>query len=196
MKYLGTNLRMFLWMTVLTGILYPLFVTSIAKLAMKQRADGEFVISHGTIIGAKLIAQKFESEHYFWPRPSAVDYNPLPSGGSNLGPTSSLLKKQVQERKDKILKTSGMKENSIPSEFLFASGSGLDPDITPSGAYFQIKRILNARKLDPSFEQKIRTLIDHLAIKRRLGFLGEPCVNVLILNIALDELTQDKQSTL
>src|SRR4051812_11489537 len=93
------NVRMFLWMTLLTGVVYPLLVTLIAQVGMKEKAEGELITLHGKKVGAMAIAQKFEKEIYFWPRPSAVDYNPLPSGGSNLGPISLGLKKAVQERK-------------------------------------------------------------------------------------------------
>lgn len=176
---------MFLWMTVLTGMIYPLLITAVAQLTMKQKAGGDFLSSKGKIIGATLIAQKFESDRYFWPRPSSVDYNPLPSGGSNLGPTSAALKKAVEERQDKIGKAQGGNKDKIPAELLFASGSGLDPHINIPTAYFQIERIAKARGVEGN---AIKSLVDKMTIKRGWGFLGEACINVLVLNMALDEL--------
>ena len=175
---------MFLWMTFLTGIIYPLLITAIAQLTMKQKADGDFLSVKDKTVGATLIAQKFESDKYFWARPSAVDYNPLPSGGSNLGPTSAALKKAVEERQEKIIKAHPVDKNKIPTELLFASGSGLDPHISVFTAYFQIERVAKSRGLESS---DIKHLIDSMVIKPRLGFLGEACVNVLMLNKALDE---------
>jgi potassium-transporting ATPase KdpC subunit len=178
---------MFLWMTLLTGILYPFGITGLAQLIMKKKADGDFISHKGHLVGAVLIAQKFESDRYFWPRPSAVDYNPLPSGGSNLGPTSKALQKAVEERKEKILKIHNIDQDQIPSELLFASGSGLDPHISVSTAYFQIDRVAKQRGIEG---KEIKNLIDRMIIERRLGFLGEACVNVLVLNKALDEFSQ------
>jgi K+-transporting ATPase ATPase C chain len=185
MKKIWINVRMFLWMTLLTGIIYPLLITAIAQLTMKQRADGDFLSSKGNVIGATLIAQKFESDTYFWGRPSSIDYNPLPSGGSNLGPTSAALKKAVEERQEKVFKAHHVDKDTIPAELLFASGSGLDPHITISTAYFQIDRVAKSRGVE---NKDIKNLIDRMAIKPRFGFLGETCVNVLMLNQALDAL--------
>lgn len=171
-------------MTLLTGILYPLLITAFAQLMVKQQADGDFLFSQEKVIGAKLIGQKFESDKYFWGRPSAIDYNPLPSGGSNLGPTSALLRQAVKERQENLLKAHRSDKVKIPTDLLFASGSGLDPHITISAAYFQIQRIAKARGLE---SREIKNLIDHMVINQKLGFLGENYVNVLLLNKALDE---------
>lgn len=176
-------------MTFLTGVIYPLLITLIAQLTMKQQADGNFLLSKEKIIGSTLIAQKFESNKYFWARPSANDYNPLSSGGSNLGPTSAALKKAVEVRQEKILKTHRVDKDKIPSELLFASGSGLDPHINISTAYFQIERIAKSRGVE---SKDIKNLIDHMSINPSLGFLGEVCVNVLMLNHALDEIFKNE----
>lgn len=179
---------MFLWLTVLTGIVYPLFITGFAQVTMKKRADGEIIYRHGHPVGSALIAQKFESDKYFWPRPSAVDYN-IPSGGSNLGPTSAALKKALEGRKEKIMKAQGANDGQVPSELLFASGSGIDPHISPSTALYQVERIIRARNLNQSSaKNEILKLIDSMTTSRFFGFLGEPYVNVLKLNMALDEL--------
>lgn len=180
-------LRMFVWMTVLTGILYPLSITVIANMAMPKKAKGSMVTHNNKIVGSLLIGQKFESEKYFWSRPSAIDYNPLPSGGTNLGPTSEDLKKIVDKRRS-ILATHN-KTDEIPSELLFASGSGLDPHISPKTAYFQIARVAKARTREG---KELKNLIDSLTQKRRFGFLGAKYVNVLKLNLALDRLDQEE----
>jgi K+-transporting ATPase ATPase C chain len=177
------NLRMFLWMTLLTGVLYPMLVTGIAQFTMKEKADGQWISHKGKVVGSLLIGQTFEGEKYFWGRPSAIKYNPLPSGGSNLGPTSSALKKIVDERREKIAKSHAAQE--IPSELLFASGSGLDPHIRRRTAYFQMERVAKARGIEV---HKIQELIDRIAERPSFGFLGARHVNVLLLNKALDEL--------
>lgn len=184
MKKIWISLKMFLWMTLLTGVIYPLVITGIAQLTMKQKADGDFVSSQNRVVGATLIGQKFESNRYFWSRPSSVNYNPLPSGGSNLGPTSAALKKAVEERKSKF---STGKNQSIPSELLYASGSGLDPHISLETAYFQIPRVSASRGVKAD---EIKKLIDRMAEGKQFGFLGEQYVNVLLLNKELDELSK------
>lgn len=185
MRKIWTNVRMFLWMTLLTGIIYPLLITAIAQLTMKHKADGDLLFFKAKTIGATLIAQKFESNKYFWGRPSSTDYNALPSGGSNLGSTSAALKKAVEDRQEKILKAHQVDKDKIPPELLFTSGSGLDPHINISTAHFQIERIAKSRGVE---SKDIKNVIDRMAIKPSLGFSGEDYVNVLLLNQALDEL--------
>ncbi len=163
--------KMFLLLWILTGIIYPAVITVIAKTTMNHKAEGSFIKN----VGSKLIAQKFTSDNYFWPRPSNGDYNALASGGSNLGPISPALKKAVNERKAKY-------SSDAPSELLYTSASGLDPHISPHTAYYQIERIAKARALP---KDKLIALVDH-HIEKQL--LGRPCVNVLELNLALDEL--------
>ncbi|MBA3958599.1 MAG: potassium-transporting ATPase subunit KdpC [Parachlamydiaceae bacterium] len=177
MLTLWQSLRMFLWMTLLTGIIYPLIVTLIAQVTMPQNANGSLVIQNDKIIGSSLIAQNFESNRYFWPRPSAVNHNPLPSGGSNLSPTSLKLKQQVESRKERL---NGSSPIPIPSELLFASGSGLDPHISMETAYFQIERILKERA--NYTVETLKTLIDD----NIEGYFGIYYVNVLHLNLLLD----------
>lgn len=194
MNSFWNSLRMFLWMTLVTGIAYPLLITLAAHITMHRQADGNMITVKDKVIGSRLIAQKFESDKYFWPRPSAVGFNPLPSGGSNLGPTSAALKKTVEERKAALLKGHPGDDAKIPNELLYASGSGLDPHISPVTAYFQIERIVKARGLDSkSGATDVTKLVDQMIEKRYLGFIGEPCVNVLELNLALDELPTAKK---
>lgn len=165
-------IRMFICLTLLTGIAYPLLVTGIAKLIAPSLSQGSLIEHKGHIIGSQLIAQKFKDPKYFWPRPSFIDYKPLPSGGSNFALTNALLKKAVDERK------SGLSKNSeIPNELLFASGSGLDPHISLNGALFQIDRIAKARNFNKD--------AIHRLIQENTTY---SYVNVLMLNLALDEM--------
>lgn len=173
------SLRMLFWMALLTGVAYPLLITLIAQLTSHDDANGGFVTSKEKLIGAQLIGQKFQSDRYFWGRPSSSNYNALASGGSDLAPTSAALKKAVDERRKAF---NGVDE--IPSQLLYASGSGLDPHIGPKAAYYQVDRIAKARGVE---REKVVKLIDRMTEKRFCGFIGEPCVNVLKLNLALDE---------
>lgn len=194
MKNLWDSLKVFLFLTLITGIVYPLIITGVAQFTMKQKADGGFISVDRKIVGAELIGQKFENNKYFWSRPSAVDYNPLPSGGSNLGPTSTTLKKAVEDRKAVILKSQTIPEGTqIPSELLFASGSGLDPHISPAAAHFQIPRIIKARSWNDNKVNEITKLVDQMTEKSFFAFLFPPRVNVLKLNLALDELEASKK---
>lgn len=189
MNILLTSLRLFLWMTFLTGFVYPLIIFLFGFTFFQTKSHGNFVDIQGQIVGAKLIGQKFESERYFFGRPSSHDYNPINSGGSNLGPTSLALRDAVALRKDKLQQIHNIDGLDIPSELLFASGSGLDPHISLETAYFQIDRIVKARKLNTANgEQVIKDLIDSLIENNHFFSTQKPYVNVLILNIALDQL--------
>lgn len=180
-------LRMFLWLAFVTGVIYPLLITLIATTFMKDKAHGSFIVVNGKIVGSSLIGQQFTSERYFWTRPSACNYNPLPSMASNLGPISSQLKMQVEERKRKMMSAHDtMKEHEIPSELLYATASGLDPHITKRAAYFQIERVAQARNLSLSSKKQLEELIESMVEKRMGFFIAEPYVNVLLLNQALD----------
>lgn len=180
MKQFKRALIMFGLMTLLTGIIYPLFITLISQLVMKDQANGSLIRRQDKIIGSALIAQEQKGDKYFWARPSAVDYQPIPSGASNLGPTSQKLKEAIAERK-KII------GEGAPAEMLYASGSGLDPHISVETAYFQAERIAKARSWEA---EKVKKVVDQNVIERQLFILGFPHVNVLILNLALDEYGQ------
>lgn len=186
MKNILSALKMFLCLTLLTGVIYPLLITLVAQVTMAKQANGSFLVENGKRVGIPLIAQKFTSERYFWPRPSAIDYNPLPSGGSNLGPTSRILKNEVEERREFLSKAHPEHAHEIPSELLFASASGIDPHISPAAAYFQIDRVSKARNLE---KERVMRLIDEMTEQRYLNVLGKPCVNVFLLNRALDGLS-------
>ena len=167
---------MLVWMAMLTGVAYPLAMTAIAQIAMHDKANGSMVVQNGKAVGSTLIAQKFSETKYFWPRPSAVNYDLLPSGGSNLGPTSRALAVEVAERR------SFFSNPNVPSDLLFASGSGLDPHISIAAAYFQMGRVALVRNISVT---KVKELIDS---SEEGGILGPSCVNVLRLNLALDSL--------
>lgn len=192
MKNCWDALRLFIWLTLLTGLIYPLVITGIAHLVMNDAASGSFLKVDGKVIGSRLIAQQFTGDQYFWPRPSAVAFNPLPSGGSNLGPISPVLKKIVDERREAIVQAHKLsREDNIPSELLYASGSGVDPHISPSTAYFQMQRIARARGWEMNSAQvKLKKLIDAKTQESHLRFIGPPCVCVLELNIALDAMKE------
>ena len=194
-------------MTVLTGVIYPLVVTVYAQLFFPYRANGSILFKGGQPIethlraqlpfpkreilepiGSRLIAQKFTSPRYFWPRPSAVDYNPLHSGGSRLGPTSSLLAKQVEERRTFWTKTHPSTEETIPEDLLFASASGLDPHISEAAALYQLPRIAAARGWNEAMTTSAKALIESFIEHNPKVFPGEPGVNVLLLNLSLDKL--------
>jgi K+-transporting ATPase ATPase C chain len=178
MKTILQSLRIYIILTLLTGILYPLAMTGVAQLLFPKQANGSRIVENGKLIGSDLLVQKFESPRYFWPRPSSSDYATVPSGASNKGPTSADLKKSIDERRAKFGK-------DAPVDLLTASGSGLDPHISPEAARSQVARVAAERNVSI---QKVTTLVDQTIEEPQFGFLGEPRVNVLQLNRALDQL--------
>ena len=185
MKTIGQALKLFLILTVVTGIIYPLLITVIGQAIFRNKVNGSLIKIDGKIVGSTLLGQKFTGDKYFWPRPSAIDYNPLPSGGSNLGMTSVALRDSVMARKDALEKTNPG-SIAVPSDLLFASGSGLDPDISPEAARFQIDRVAVARGLDNGGKKRLITLVEKQIKQPDFGIFGEPRINVLSLNLALD----------
>jgi K+-transporting ATPase ATPase C chain len=178
MKIILQSLRIYIVLTLLTGIIYPLAMTGVAQLLFPKQANGSRIVENGKLIGSDLLVQKFESPRYFWPRPSSADYATVPSGASNKGPTSADLKKSIDERRSKFGADAAV-------DLLTASGSGLDPHISPEAARSQVTRVAAARNMSI---QKISALVDQEIEPPQLGFLGEPRVNVLKLNLALDQL--------
>src|SRR5450759_4195657 len=149
-------LKFLLIMTILIGVFYPLLMTGLAQLGFPSKANGSLIMKDGKIIGSELIGQKFDSTIYFWSRPSAIDYNPIPSGASNLGPTSDKLKKQVSERRILFATKNTIPDTTaIPSEMLFASASGLDPHISQKAALLQVDRVAKARNFNIVEKQKL-----------------------------------------
>ncbi len=184
-------IKIFAVLTVLCGVIYPLLITGIALSAFPNKANGSLIVFDNKTVGSELIGQKFDSASYFQSRPSAVDYNPLPSGGSNLGPTSEKLKEQVAVRAEQWAKSNpAVSAEKIPSEMLFASASGLDPHISPQAALFQVERVASARNLNSEQKQQLVKLVNDLSEKPQFSLLGESRINVLKLNLALDHLNK------
>ena len=174
-------------MTVLTGVIYPGLMTVLVQLVFPHQSNGSIIERNGKIVGSALIAQKFQSDRYFWPRPSAIGYDPLPSGASNLGPTSDSLKRLVERRRDVFIATNGLAGTTqVPAEMLFSSGSGIDPEISPEAAMMQIDRVARARGIDD--KSVLASLVRRHIEGPQFGFLGEQRVNVLKLNLAIDDL--------
>ena len=189
MKTLFISIKIFLFFTVLTGIIYPLFVTGIAQLTFPAKANGSLIIKNNKMIGSELIGQQFDSAIYFFSRPSAVSYNPLPSGGSNYGLTNTKLKALVVERKKQFIAFNKLDRlTEIPSEILFASASGLDPHISQKAALLQVERIAAARNFNIIKKQKLIQCIKNLTEAPQFLCLGEERVNVLLLNLDLDKI--------
>jgi potassium-transporting ATPase KdpC subunit len=184
-KELRPAIFLFVVLTLICGGIYPLAVTGIASIVFPGQAKGSFIVAHDNrVAGSILIGQAFTDARYFWPRPSATAgfrYNPLASGGSNLGPTNPELLKIVRERIE-VLRNSGVKGN-IPADLVEASASGLDPDISPEAALLQVPRVAKARGIS---EIKVKQLVASHIEDRQWGIFGRPRVNVLRLNLALD----------
>jgi K+-transporting ATPase ATPase C chain len=189
MKTLIVSLKAFLFLTVITGIIYPLIITGIAQVVFPEKANGSLIIKDNKTIGSELIGQQFDSIIYFTSRPSAISYNPLPSGGSNYGLTNTKLKNLVDERKKQFIIYNQLDSLAvIPSEMLFASASGLDPHISPAAALLQADRVAKARGFDQSQKRQLINLINLQTEKLQFSLLGEPRINVLILNIKVDRI--------
>lgn len=192
MKTLIISLKIFLFFTVLTGIIYPLLVTGIAQIVFPAKANGSLIIKDHKTIGSELIGQQFDSAIYFTSRPSAISYNPLPSGGSNYGLTSSKLKNLVDARKQQFIAFNQLDSiTEIPSEMLFASASGLDPHISQKAALLQVNRIAKARNFNAIQKQKLIQCVKNLTEAPQFSVLGEERINVLLLNLELDKLEQN-----
>jgi potassium-transporting ATPase KdpC subunit len=173
-------------LTALTGVVYPALVTAIGELVFSHQANGSLIVKEGKPVGSALIGQPFDDPKYFWGRPSATSpfgYNAGASVGSNLSPTNPDLIKTVQGRVDALKAADPGNSAPVPVDLVTASGSGLDPDISPAGALYQVERVAKARKMSAA---DVRALVDRHTEGRQLGFLGEPRVSVLALNLALD----------
>jgi K+-transporting ATPase ATPase C chain len=181
-------LRLLVVMTVLTGVMYPLALTGIAQLVFPAQANGSLIEANGQAVGSRLIGQPFDDPRYFWGRPSATSpfpYNAAASAGSNLGPGSSALREAVRQRVADLRAADPGNRAPIPVDLVTASASGLDPDISVAATRYQVPRIARIRGIP---EKELYDLIDQHTAGRTLGFLGEPRVNVLTLNLALDEV--------
>ncbi len=180
-------IRMALVTMIIFGLIYPLAMTGVSQVLFPHQANGSLIREHGRVIGSGLIGQQFTGPGYFHPRPSAAGkgYDAAASGGSNLGPTSKVLADGVKDRiKTAMQENPGLAKGSIPADMVTTSASGLDPDISVANAYAQVSRVAKARGVSDS---SIKELVDSSITGRTLGFLGEPRVNVLKINRALDE---------
>ncbi|MGH9344279.1 MAG: K(+)-transporting ATPase subunit C [Terriglobia bacterium] len=185
-KHLGPALRMILFLTVLTGLIYPALVTGVCQALFPFQANGSLIARNGQVIGSVLIAQNFTDQRYFHPRPSAAGdkgYDPTASGGSNLGPTNQKLFDRIKAAAEQFRKENPAYTGPIPADALTTSGSGLDPDISVANAKAQAARVAQARHVS---RDEILAILSQNTGDRGLGFLGEPTVNVLKLNLALD----------
>ena len=192
LKELRGALVAVLALTLVLGLVYPAVVTGIAQVAFPNRADGSLIEVDGEVVGSKLAAQKFEGEEYFHPRPSAVDYNAAGTSFSNLGPTNPDLARAIRINAQAILTLEspynpGLSFEDIPGDAVTTSASGIDPHISPADARLQSARIAAERDLSP---ERVAELVDEHTDDRSFGLFGDPGVNVLELNLALDQETQ------
>lgn len=187
MKYILPSIRFTILMTILLGLIYPFAITGISQVLFPRQANGDFVSRGGQVVGSLLIAQNFEKTEYFWPRPSAIGYNPLPSGGSNLGQAAAALKSSVDERRAKLKAAHPEQTSEPPQDMLFASASGLDPHISIAAAQYQMQRVAKARNMNT---EQVQKLVERATEQRQLGLFGEPTVNVLALNLTLDMISK------
>ena len=189
MKIVFPCFRLFLVLMILTGVIYPLAVTAVAQLVFHNQAEGSPVSFNGKLVGSTLLSQKTESPKYFWPRPSAGDYATVASSASNLGPGSEALKKAIADRAIKFRAANNLAPDApLPDDMITTSASGLDPHISPVAARMQIDRVAKARGFSAEQKANLAKLVDSRLEGPQFGFLGEPRVNVLLLNLALDEL--------
>jgi K+-transporting ATPase ATPase C chain len=187
MRHIKTALLVLVFFSVLAGIVYPLVITGVARLLFPRRAGGSLITADGRVVGSELIGQGFVSVRYFRGRPSACGWDAANSAASNLGPANPKLIAMVRERIDSVRVMNGLPDTThIPADLVLASGSGLDPDISPQSALLQAERVARARSLDPA---TVRDLVLRHTEHPFLGIFGPERVNVLILNLALDSIS-------
>nr|WP_241827775.1 potassium-transporting ATPase subunit KdpC [Actinopolymorpha singaporensis] len=194
-RQLGPALRALLVLTVITGVLYPLAVWGVGQVAFRDQAAGSLVHRDGRVVGSRLIGQEFTGPRWFHSRPSATGdtpYDATNSYGSNLGPTNPELVKVVGERRAQVAKENGVAESAVPPDAVTAGGSGLDPHISPAYAQVQLSRVARANHLAPG---QVARLVEEHTDRPSLGFLGEPGVNVVGVNLALRDLVHHQQRT-
>jgi K+-transporting ATPase ATPase C chain len=186
-QQIAPGFKMMLVLTVLTGLIYPGVVTGLCQILFPAKANGSLIVMNGQVVGSELLGQNFKKPEYFQPRPSAAGndgYDPTASGASNYGPTNQKLIERVKDSVATFRKNNPEYTGPIPADMVTASGSGLDPEISPSSAEAQAPRVANARGIDA---RQVLDLVAAHTKGRDLGFLGEPRVNVLEINLALDQ---------
>jgi potassium-transporting ATPase KdpC subunit len=189
MKNFFIGLKLFAVLSVICGVIYPLAITGLSQIFFPYQANGSMLAYNDKLLGSELIGQQFNKPEYFWGRPSTINCNPMPSGASNLGPTSNKLKSIIQSRIDSISKYQNIPNvKEIPNDLLFASGSGVDPDISPEAVFFQLPRVVKYRNLDSAKTEKLINLIASCTENPQFGFLGMPKVNILKLNLKLNSM--------
>ena len=182
-RQLGTGIRTLAVLTVVLGIVYPLLVWSIGRVITPDQASGSLLVRDGQVVGSSLIGQQFEGEPWFRARPSASEYDALASGASNLGPSDQDLLAEIAARRAAVAERESVREDQVPPDAVTASASGLDPFISPEYAALQVRRVAAARRVPAD---TVENLVAAHTRSRSLGFLGEPRVNVVTLNLALD----------
>jgi potassium-transporting ATPase KdpC subunit len=190
MKLFIQSILLTIVFTVLTGVLYPLVITGIAQVAFHDQANGSLIVRDGKVVGSELLAQQFTGDKYFWPRPSAGGYATVPSGASNLGPTSQVLQSNVTANAAAFRAGNKLAADApVPADMVFTSASGLDPHISPEAARLQVGRVAAARGIGAD---QVKALVEKFVELPQWGIFGEERVNVLRLNLALDDLNTKK----
>jgi potassium-transporting ATPase KdpC subunit len=188
-NHFSATIRLFFLLTLLTGFFYPICITIFAQFVFPGKANGSLLEVRNQTVGSEWIGQSFEGSRYFSSRPSAVGYQPWPSGASNLAPSNKELQKQIAGRKIQLeLKNGHFSDENWPADLIFASGSGLDPHISPKAAQIQISRIVKYRMLNQEQARRLSKLVDESVEGREFCILGEPRVNVLKINLKLDQI--------
>ena len=189
-KLIIQSIRQTILWTVVAGVLYPLVITGVAQVAFHDQANGSLLVRNGTVVGSELLAQQFTGDKYFWPRPSAGSYATVPSGASNLGPTSQALQSNVTANAAAFRTGNKLAADApVPADMVFTSASGLDPHISPEAARLQVARVAAARGMGVD---QVKTLVEKFVEPPQWGIFGEARVNVLRLNLALDEMDTKK----
>ena len=190
MKLLIQSIRQTILWTIIAGVAYPLVMTGVAQLLFHKQANGSLIERNGQVVGSELIAQQFTGDKYFWPRPSAGSYATVPSGASNYGPTSQALQSNVTANAAAFRTGNKLAADApVPADMVFTSASGLDPHISPESARLQVARVAAARGMA---EDQVRAVVEKFVEPPQWGIFGEPRVNVLELNVALDDLQPKK----
>jgi K+-transporting ATPase ATPase C chain len=188
MKQIWNTCLLLLTLSFVTGILYPVCITAVAHIFFQKQATGSLLRIHGNVVGSQLLGQNFTNNKYFWPRPSAVRYNPLPSGASNLSPVNLALRDSVDHRRNVFANANHIDPKEVAPDMIFSSGSGLDPHISPLAARQQVERVCASRNYGNVERNKVYTLVNELLEGPQWGIFGEYRISIVALNKGLDSL--------